>query len=956
MKHILATLVFLASASVAAANDMVVSTDWLAEHRGEENLVLLHVGVPADFEKEHIPGAIPVNPQDLSIPRSEGALVLQLLPPDQLRARLEGYGISDDSRIVVYFAKDWVSPATRVYFSLDAAGLGDRTSILDGGMPAWKAEGGTVVSSVYDPASAIQRKPGRITAKPRPELVADLDYVKTNLGLPGVAIVDSRSTRFFLGAEAGSMPRAGHIPGAKNLPFETLVTEDNKMKSAAETAKLLAAAGVKPGDTVVSYCHIGQQASLAYFAAKRLGYKARLYDGSWDEWSRKSELPVEKGAASSLASASPVAAAQQVTPAPPEPAPERVAADTPKTTPGGTNFKAPAGWTITTKGSMVVLAPPEPDARLAIVDVEAKDADSAVAAGWTAFKPDFKRPLKIAQPQTAKDGWDERRGYMYETSPNEKLTVFALAWRAGKVWTVTLIDAADATMEKRGGPFSLVISSLRPKGYSRETFAGKEAHPIDAKMIATLKDFLSSGMKLFDVPGVAFSLIDGGKVVYEGGLGVKELGKPDPVDANTLFAIASNTKALTTLLLAELVDEKKLRWDEPVTEAYPAFRLGDEATTKQVLVKHLICACTGMPRQDYDWIFEFAKATPASALGMLGTMQPTSKFGEVFQYSNLMAAAAGFIGGSIVVSPQGARRRVRQGHAEEGLRPAWHEAHDVRLRQGPEGTTPRSRTATTWTASRLARASTRTSRSCPCGPRAAPSRAHTTSRGTWRWSSRRARFRTASGSSPRRASSRAARRTSSSAIDVTYGMGLFVDQKWGIPVVHHGGSLFGYKSDMIWLPEHGVGAIILTNSDSGYALLGPFQRRLLELLFDGKPEAEEQLRVGAEQRKAAIAKERERLVVPADAAEAAKLAPRYVNAALGEVTVKKQPGGAVVFDAGEWYSSVASRRNDDGTISFITIDPSISGFEFVVADKDGKRVLVTRDAQHEYVFNEAKAN
>ena len=103
-----------------------------------------------------------MNPQDLSIPRSEGALVLQLLPPDQLRAKLESYGISDDSRIVVYFAKDWVSPTTRVYFSLDAAGLGERTSILDGGMPAWKAEGGTVVASSERPRVPPSRgSPGR---------------------------------------------------------------------------------------------------------------------------------------------------------------------------------------------------------------------------------------------------------------------------------------------------------------------------------------------------------------------------------------------------------------------------------------------------------------------------------------------------------------------------------------------------------------------------------------------------------------------------------------------------------------------------------------------------------------------------------------------------------------------------------------------------------------------------
>ena len=171
----------------------------------------------------------------------------------------------------------------------------------------------------------------------------------------------------------------------------------------------------------------------------------------------------------------------------------------------------------------------------------------------------------------------------------------------------------------------------------------------------------------------------------------------------------------------------------------------------------------------------------------------------------------------------------------------------------------------------------------------------------------------------------------------------------------HGGDLAGYHSDMMWLPEHGVGAVILTNSDAGVALRGPLLRRLVEVLFDGKPEAEEQIRVGVKQRAAAIAKARERLVIPADPAAAAKLAARYHSKALGDVDVKKA-AGAVVFDVGEWHSAVASRKNDDGTISFITIDPTIDGFEFVVGDKGEARSLVLRDAQHEYVFDEAKAN
>jgi CubicO group peptidase (beta-lactamase class C family) len=187
--------------------------------------------------------------------------------------------------------------------------------------------------------------------------------------------------------------------------------------------------------------------------------------------------------------------------------------------------------------------------------------------------------------------------------------------------------------------------------------------------------------------------------------------------------------------------------------------------------------------------------------------------------------------------------------------------------------------------------------------------------------------------------------------DQTYGMGLMEDRTWGVKVVHHGGDLAGYHSDMIFLPEYGVGGVILTNSDPGVRLRRPFMRRLLEVVFDGKPEAAEDLVASTRQMKAEIAKDRERLTVPADPAHTAKLAARYRNAALGEIVVR-QERGATVFDVGEWRSAVASRVNDDRTVSFITIDPTLLGFEFVVGDRGGRRALIVRDGQHECVFTE----
>src|SRR5439155_21510807 len=107
---------------------------------------------------------------------------------------------------------------------------------------------------------------------------------------------------------------------------------------------------------------------------------------------------------------------------------------------------------------------------------------------------------------------------------------------------------------------------------------------------------------------------------------------------------ASNTKALTTLMLGKLVEERKLAWDTAAVNALPSFKLGSADTTSRVLVKHLICACTGMPRSDFEWLFGFRKATRDSVMATFGTIQPTSDFGALFQYSNNLAAAEVFIG------------------------------------------------------------------------------------------------------------------------------------------------------------------------------------------------------------------------------------------------------------------------------------------------------------------------
>ncbi len=159
---------------------------------------------------------------------------------------------------------------------------------------------------------------------------------------------------------------------------------------------------------------------------------------------------------------------------------ETLAADTPRTTVAGNTFIAPVGWSVEVRGPATILEPPEGGgSHIALVDVQAKDADAAVAAAWAAYRPDAKWPLKATHDLPDRDGWSGIRDYDYRTSPNEKRGVGASARRAGDTWTVVLYDMEDAVGDKRGGQVALVFSRLLPKGYARESFAGKKAKRLD---------------------------------------------------------------------------------------------------------------------------------------------------------------------------------------------------------------------------------------------------------------------------------------------------------------------------------------------------------------------------------------------------------------------------------------------------------------------------------------------
>ena len=186
-----------------------------------------------------------------------------------------------------------------------------------------------------------------------------------------------------------------------------------------------------------------------------------------------------------------------------------------------------------------------------------------------------------------------------------------------------------------------------------------------------------------------------------------------------------------------------------------------------------------------------------------------------------------------------------------------------------------------------------------------------------------------------------------------YGMGLSLEDVKGIRVISHGGSMFGYKSNFFFVPDTGVGGVILTNADSGWDVTKAIMRRTLEVIYDGKAEAEENLLSAVRETKAYLTGAQRDWKVPPDASEVKRLVGSYRNAALGAIVVHPGPG-EVVFQFGGWKSRMATKLNPDGTTSFVSIDPGVRGFEFHAPSSSGAYARLTlRDPQHTYEYESA---
>lgn len=619
-------------------------------------------------------------------------------------------------------------------------------------------------------------------------------------------------------------------------------------------------------------------------------------------------------------------------------------ADTPQISRDGHRYTVPAGWSIRRDASMAVMTAPEGGAQLALIDVSGADPDAAVRAAWAIYAPNTTPALRGAADRPVRQGWQAVRAYGYVPTSDGRL-LSAIARQYQDSFNVAIIDMAIHIVEKRDAEIELLLGSLLPKGFVPERFGGKTANQLQGERLAALEAFFERALQAADVPGAAVGIVQNGKIVLSKGYGVRRLGRPERVDADTRFMIASNTKPLTTLMLAKLIDAGKFTWDTPVTQVLPGFKLGDAKTTSQVRMRHLVCACTGLPRQDMEFIFESERMTPASVLPLVATIQPTSEFGALYQYSNLLAGAAGYIGGQIL-------------HPEMETGAAYDAAMQEQVFD------PLGMRDTTFDTATALRGNHASPHDLDINGRLTQvsmdlSRISQVSRpdgGAWSTVNDLLRYlqmelnygRLPDGSRYIGTAPLLARRIAqvSRGNHEFYGIGLKIDASTGTQMLHHGGTEAGFISDMIWWPEHDVGAVILTNASvGGVTLRNVFRRRLMELMLDGAAEAEPNLKVFQAMNQTEAAARRAALTSPLPRKVLRQLAARYQSKELGNIVVH-QKAGATWFDFGGWKSEMALRKQSDGAIVLVTISP---GFTFEFRRDDTGRLLLN-DGNRDYVF------
>lgn len=596
----------------------------------------------------------------------------------------------------------------------------------------------------------------------------------------------------------------------------------------------------------------------------------------------------------------------------------------------------PINWTATTAQGQALIQSPDGAIKMTIEVNEGVERSEAVKRAWSLAEPGHNVGIAKVVQAPSRPGISETWIYNYEPAGEQFFQAVAEV-QDNKVY-VTLIRGDQMEIGRRQAQVMIVLSGLSPTGISVVDLSTKVAAPLRPADIDELSAYIEDAMERFDVPGAAVAVVQRDQVALLQGFGVKKRGSTDLITPQTQMMIGSTGKTMTTMLLAKLVDEGALDWDTPVQQLLPQFAGADAELAKRIVVRNLVCACTGVPRRDMEFIFNAQNMTAERVMDQVKTFEFFTAFGEAFQYSNQLVATAGWAAAAAAGAEYGNLDRGYFDLIEEQI------------------FSPMRMSNTTFSFEEVVSA----------GDFALP---HEFGRGgirqpiameeervllpvapagaSWSTAEDMAKYlitQLNQGVAPdgtRVVSSRNLLVTREPQVPVNstvhYGLGWFIDSYKGQQMIQHGGNTLGFTSDLAFLPGSDLGIVVLSNARASNDFNQAVRNRLFEIAFDQPREFDAQAALAHAQLKSQF-KELGELAVP-DTELVEPFLGRFSNPRLGPVELKYD-GSALMLDIGETEMELRLAKTDAaGELRLVVTSGLLATTPVTLAEKDGPQLV-----------------
>lgn len=571
----------------------------------------------------------------------------------------------------------------------------------------------------------------------------------------------------------------------------------------------------------------------------------------------------------------------------------------------------PTNWQAEGDEDYVLLSSPDQAIEVYVVVVPGDAVEEAIADAWIMVDPDFDVPVLDVNEIPPSGGLERLVSVDYNTGDDSNVAAAVGMLANGNVYAM-LVRGDIIAISQRSAQLTIIQTGIKIAGIEETNLIDVPALPFDEAMQAEFESYIQRKLDEYGVPGAAVAVVQNGEIVYAQGFGVREVGSDEPVTPETLMMIGSTGKTMTTMMMATVVDDGLMTWDTPVQEVLPQFAVADPELSQTITMRNLVCACTGVPRRDLQLLFNASELSAEDIIESLREFQFFTEFGEAFQYSNQLVAAGGYAAAAAAGGEWG---NLFDAYAAEmqqrifdpiGMENTTFSFEDV-VASGNYAMPHSLGMETPYEVLPLDDERV----VLPVAPAGAP------------WSNvldmgRYLITELNVGVAPdgtRVVSEENLTETWVPQVqysaEASYGLGWFVDQYKGQPMMQHGGNTLGFSSDLAFLPNAGVGITVISNGRVTDAFNEAVRYRLFELIFDQPMEFDAQADfINQSIRELLVAGAQDAL--PIDETAVAPFLGTYSNPELGELVLEVEDG-ALYADVGEFRMEVRAQPADDGT-------------------------------------------